>query len=72
MHLRDTLRVIGNRHLTPETLGYVRRLRAIIGLGSDQVALKSQVSLSRSFLGGLVFLLMPHLMSCECFLVVLL
>ena len=40
-------------------------------LDSDQVMLKSQVSLSRSFLAVLVFLLMSQLMSCECFLVVL-
>ena len=42
-----------------------------LGLGSDQVALKSQVSLSTNFLTVLVFLLMSQLMSCECFLVVL-
>ena len=42
-----------------------------LGLGSDQVALKSQVSLSRSFLAALVFLLMSQLMPCECFLLVL-
>ena len=41
-----------------------------LGLGSDQVALKSQVSSARSFLAVLVFLLMFQLMSCECFLVV--
>ena len=42
-----------------------------LGLGSDQVALKSQVLLSRNFLAILVFLLMSQLMLCECFLVVL-
>ena len=42
-----------------------------LGLGSDQMVLKSQVSLSRSFLALLVFLLMSQLMSCKCFLVVL-
>ena len=42
-----------------------------LGLGSDQVALRSQVSLSRNFIAVLVFLLMSQLMSCECFLVVL-
>ena len=42
-----------------------------LGLGSDQVALKYQVSLSRSFLDVFVFLLMSQLKPCECFLVVL-
>ena len=42
-----------------------------LGLGSYQVALKSQVSLSRNFLAVLVFVLMSQLMSCKCFLVVL-
>ena len=42
-----------------------------LGLGSDQAALKSQVSLSRNFLAVLVFLLMSQLMSYQCFLVVL-
>ena len=42
-----------------------------LGLGSNQVALKSQVSLSRSF-AVLVFLFcMSQLMLCECFLVAL-
>ena len=42
-----------------------------LGLDSYQVALKSQVSLSRNFLAALVFVLMSQLMSCDCFLVVL-
>ena len=42
-----------------------------LGLGSDQVALKSQVLLSRSFAAALVFLLMSQLMLCEWFLIVL-
>ena len=42
-----------------------------LDLGSGQVVLKSQVSLSRNFLTVLAFLLMSLLMSCECFLVVL-
>ena len=42
-----------------------------LGLGSDQVALNSKVSLSRGYLAVLVFLLMSQLMSCECFLVAL-
>ena len=33
------------------------------------MALKSQVSLSRSLIAIIVFLLMSQLMSCECFLV---
>ena len=41
-----------------------------LGLGSDQVALKSQASLSRNFLAVSVVLLMSQLMSCKCFLVV--
>ena len=42
-----------------------------LGLGSDQVALKSQVLLSRNFAATLVFLLMSQLMLCEWFLIVL-
>ena len=42
-----------------------------LALVSDQVALKSQVSLSRNFLTVLVFPLMSQLMPYECFLVVL-
>ena len=42
-----------------------------LGLNSDQVALKSQVSVSRSFLAVLVFLLMSQLISCKWFIVVL-
>ena len=42
-----------------------------LGLDSYQVALKSQVSLSRNFLAALVFVLMSQLMSSDCFLVVL-
>ena len=42
-----------------------------LGLDSDQVPPKSQVSLSRDFLAVLIFLLMPQLMSCESFLVAL-
>ena len=42
-----------------------------LGLGSDHVGLKFQVSLSRNFLAVLVFLLISQLMSCECSLVVL-
>ena len=42
-----------------------------LGLGSDQVAIKSQASLSKNFLTVLVFLLMSQLMLCEYFLVVL-
>ena len=36
-----------------------------LGLGSDQVVLKSQLSLSRNFVAVLVFLFMSQLMSCE-------
>ena len=42
-----------------------------LGLGSKQVALKSQVSLSRSLFAVLVFFLMSQLVLCEFFLVVL-
>ena len=61
--------------LTSLILDYMEKRKIIkvngkLGLGSDQVALKSQVSSARSFLAVLVFLLMFQLMSCECFLVV--
>ena len=42
-----------------------------LGLDSYQVALNSQVSLSRNFLAVLVFVLKSQLMSCDSFLVVL-
>ena len=42
-----------------------------LGLGSNQVVLKCQVSLSRSFFGVLVFHLMSQLILHECFLVTL-
>ena len=42
-----------------------------LGLSSYHVALKYQVSLSRSFFAGLVFLPMSQFTSYKCFLVVL-
>ena len=63
--------------VTSLILDYMEKRKIIkvngkLGLGSDQVALKSQVSSARSFLAVLVFLLMFQLMSwCKFFLVVL-
>ena len=61
MQKRKIMEVNGNSALNGFNLAPV----------SDQVALKSQVSLSRNFLTVLVFPLMSQLMPYECFLVVL-
>ena len=61
MQKRKIMEVNGNSALNGFNLALV----------SDQVALKSQVSLSRNFLTVLVFPLMSQLMPYECFLVVL-